>query len=220
LHALLQGLKFRERNAGHRIDEHMVDEGFNNEIGVDLNTGFVFGGNVHNCGTWMDKMGSSTKAGNKGTPSSPRVRSHSSLIKLDTGIFQKDGSAVEIVGLSYNALSRLSDLHERGAYSYGAVERATKEGKLVKWSLKDWAQKIKANFESYFWVSKENPNCDPSLINRQNIYKDSVGSGKAWADYQLRCNFPIAVDVALDMFDVEHAWLALEVRPLCLRLLS
>ncbi len=38
------GLKFRERNAGRRIDEHMHDDGFNNEIGVDLETGFVFGG--------------------------------------------------------------------------------------------------------------------------------------------------------------------------------
>ena len=28
-----QGLRFRERNAGHQIDEHMTDGGFNNQVG-------------------------------------------------------------------------------------------------------------------------------------------------------------------------------------------
>lgn len=36
-----QGVKFRERNAGYQIDREMCDEGFNNEIGVSLETGIM-----------------------------------------------------------------------------------------------------------------------------------------------------------------------------------
>ena len=34
-----QGVEFRERNAGHGIDSEMNNQGFNNRIGVDLDTG-------------------------------------------------------------------------------------------------------------------------------------------------------------------------------------
>lgn len=60
---LLQGIEFREWNAGRQIDEHMRDEGFNIRITMDPNTGLIFGGNRFNCGTWMDKNGSSDKVG-------------------------------------------------------------------------------------------------------------------------------------------------------------
>ncbi|PHJ25580.1 amylo-alpha [Cystoisospora suis] len=58
-----KGIEFREWNAGHQIDEHMRDEGFNIRITMDPNTGLIFGGNRFNCGTWMDKNGSSDKVG-------------------------------------------------------------------------------------------------------------------------------------------------------------
>ena len=39
--------------------------------------------------------------------------------------FFQDGSAVEIVGLSYACLRELSALHARGAFRHGAVSRST-----------------------------------------------------------------------------------------------
>ncbi|XP_037040350.1 glycogen debranching enzyme isoform X3 [Bradysia coprophila] len=186
-----QGLIFRERNAGKAIDEHMLDGGFNNQIGIHPTTGFVFGGNVLNCGTWMDKMGSSERAGNKGIPSTPR-----------------DGSAVELVGLQMAVLRFMDDLGKRKLIPYQSVERTGKNGEKTTWTYEHWANLIADNFETNFFVSNQ---CTDPLVNKRGIYKDSLGASKAWADFQLRCNFPIAMVVAPELFDPNHAWQALEL---------
>ncbi|XP_023247212.1 glycogen debranching enzyme isoform X2 [Copidosoma floridanum] len=190
-----QGLCFRERNAGRRIDEHMTDRGFNNQIGVHPETGFVFGGSDANCGTWMDKMGSSEKAGNKGKPATPR-----------------DGSPVEIVGLCHSTLLFLAELHKQNLFPYGKVERKSRDGVEITWSYKQWADRIKENFEMYFYVNEKPTEDDlkPELIHRRGIYKDTHGASQPWADYQLRPNFPVAMVASPELFNPAHAWTALK----------
>jgi glycogen debranching enzyme len=92
----MQGISFREWNAGANLDHAMRNDGFDIQVGIDSN-GFVFGGNRWNCGTWMDKMGDSAEAGNRGIPATPR-----------------DGSAVELVGLLKRCLRCVNELIQRG----------------------------------------------------------------------------------------------------------
>ena len=90
------GIEFREWNAGQQIDAHMRDNGFNVKITCDSETGFCFGGNEDNCGTWMDKMGSCDGV-NRGTPATPR-----------------DGAPIELVAMQYSILSWLANLSLTG----------------------------------------------------------------------------------------------------------
>ncbi|KAF1764730.1 hypothetical protein GCK72_004680 [Caenorhabditis remanei] len=175
------GIDFRERNAGPQIDEQMRDEGFQVTAGVSRSTGFIHGGNRWNCGTWMDKMGSSERAGNKGEPATPR-----------------DGAAVELQGLAYRTLRALADWNKKGL-----IER---KGVSDEWSWSFWAEKIRRNFEKKFYVET---GAQGQYVNRREIVKDSFGSSHGFTDFQLRCNFAITLAVAPDILDAKKAWKAL-----------
>ncbi|MCJ1313405.1 hypothetical protein MMC25_007083 [Agyrium rufum] len=187
------GLSFREANAGPNLDMQMKSEGFQIDVKVDWKTGLIFGGNQHNCGTWMDKMGESDKAGSKGVPGTPR-----------------DGAAIEITGLAYSTLAWVADLHSDNQFSSSGVK--TSSGETVTYTT--WSSKIAASFEKSYYVPLS-PSEDslydinPAIINRRGIYKDLYRSGKEYEDYQLRPNFPIAMTVAPSLFDPEHAMHAL-----------
>ncbi|XP_071341644.1 glycogen debranching enzyme-like isoform X2 [Trachinotus anak] len=192
----MQGIQFRETNAGLQLDPNMTEEGFNVEAGVDQTTGFIYGGNRFNCGTWMDKMGESERAHNKGVPATPR-----------------DGSAVEIVGLCKSTVCWLVKLHNDGHFPYAEVN-ICRGGQTYSVTYVEWDAQIQENFEKKFYIS-HNPQDpeekQPELVHKRGIYKDSVGASSPWCDYQLRPNFPIAMTVAPELFTVEKAWEALSV---------
>ncbi|KAK6459322.1 glycogen debranching enzyme [Scheffersomyces xylosifermentans] len=190
-----KGIKYREANAGPNLDSQMKDEGFNVEVNIDWSTGLVYGGSQSNCGTWMDKMGESEKAGSKGVPGTPR-----------------DGAAIELQGLLKSALRFVNKLNKEGLFDYKEVEKS--DGSKI--SLKDWEQLIQDNFEKHFYVPVDASedgkyDVDSSLINRRGIYKDLHRSGKPYEDYQLRANFPIAMCVAPELFTPDKALAALRL---------
>ncbi|KAF9397406.1 hypothetical protein BGX21_008912 [Mortierella sp. AD011] len=192
------GIHYREWNAGPRLDEQMSDKGFQVDVDLDFKTGFVTGGSIYNCGTWMDKMGESAKAGTKGVPATPR-----------------DGADVEIIGLLKSSLRWVIDLHKKNKFQLSEIDIGETRFRGVtrparKLSIVDWNDLIQQNFEKHFYIPLD-PEQDSEyviyseLVNRRGMYKDTYGSVTPFADYQLRPNFPVAMCVAPELFDKTHA---------------
>lgn len=195
------GISYREANAGPQIDSQMKDEGFNVTVWVDWETGLIHGGNQWNCGTWMDKMGESERAGNKGYPGTPR-----------------DGAAVEINGLLKSALRFAIELNERGLFKHDSV--VNQHGDTI--TLKQWDKLLQDNFERCFYIPIDESKdgefvIDKSIVHRRGIYKDLFRTGKPFQDYQLRGNFPIAIVVAPELFTKERALGAIKIADQYLR---
>ncbi|KAK9462891.1 glucanotransferase domain of glycogen debranching enzyme-domain-containing protein [Lipomyces oligophaga] len=185
-----EGIHYREHNAGYSLDMQMKDEGFNVNVDVDWETGLIFGGNQWNCGTWMDKMGESDHAGNKGWPGTPR-----------------DGAAIEISGMLKSALRWVIELNSKGLFPYTTV--TTNSGRRTV-SFRDWNNLIQANFERVYYIPLDKADdehfiVNPKCVNRRGIYKDLFRSGKEYEDYELRPNFAITMTVAPELFTPERA---------------
>ncbi|WVN91067.1 glycogen debranching enzyme [Cryptococcus depauperatus CBS 7841] len=201
-----QGIEFREYNAGPNLDMDMRDEGFNQKIWVDWTTGIIFGGNRYNCGTWMDKNGSSEKAGNKGLPATPR-----------------DGAPVEITGLLKSTVTWLDKLSKGGSFPFKGV-KATIGGEERIVTYKEWSDLLQASFEKCYYVPSNPAEDDQyminkNLVNRRGIYKDVYGTPKdrEWSDYQFRCNFTLPMVVAPELFTPSKAIDALRIADAVLR---
>lgn len=122
------GINFREWGAGSTLSWEMTYHGFNVTLQLDRSTGFIVGGNSHNCLTWMDKLGSSKEAGNLGVPATPR-----------------DGAPIELTGLVHLALKFVIGLNEQGHFEW-------KSAKGVEYS--HWKTMIEQSFEREYWVEE------------------------------------------------------------------
>lgn len=208
------GIRYREWNEGKAIDEKMTYEGFEVTVRLDRQTGFIFGGNTRNCGTWMDKMGESYQAGNYGVPATPR-----------------DGADIEIIGLLKSTVRWLTELYKQKKYRYEGVtvssslststspassaSSASSSDTPSVFSYQDWNSALQRFFEPHFWIPQD-PSfdskyvIDSKVVNQRGIYKDIFGSASVYADYQLRPNQCVAMVVAPELFDPSHVLIALE----------
>eukprot|EP00917_Polyrhabdina_sp_WS-2016_P010692 GHVP01023520.1.p1 GENE.GHVP01023520.1~~GHVP01023520.1.p1 ORF type:complete len:1118 (-),score=168.66 GHVP01023520.1:6001-9354(-) len=201
LHNILEshvlGINFREKNAGPAIDQQMTEEGFN--VKTTYEAGLIYGGNSKNCGTWMDKMGSSLHAGNKGVPATPR-----------------DGCAIEIAGLVKSTVRWLSQIEK---HLQSNTIRVSAQGDEMTFNR--WNSILEGRLRKVFWIPKESTNdinyfVDDRLINHRGMWKDTYKASDLSSDYKLRPNFCVATCVAPEAFPYEETLIGIQTAQQCL----
>lgn len=135
-----------------------------------------------------------------------------SLVETNLPNFNREGINSENVGLLRSCLRFLQDSYKKRVYPYHKIE-ISKAGKGI--SYKKWGKLIDTNFEKLFWIPNQPQdwiqyNINPLLIKKLGIYKDGFSIyGKDSIDYQFTPNYLIAMAVSPEIFEPEHARIAL-----------
>ena len=140
---------YQKRPRSKKSQNNSDIDAFKVNIYLDLQTGFIYGGNKYNSGTWMNRIGSSSKAKNLNIPATPR-----------------DGADIEIIALLFNCLNFVIELNYKNYYTYKNVLLNNNE----QFSFYQWSLLIKKYFEKKFYVNK----VYPDIQNKPNIYRDYI----------------------------------------------
>ena len=188
-----KGIHFTEWDYAFNNKSFKKKEGFNIDIYLDPNTGFIYGGNYYNNGTWMDKIGTSSKGKNKGLPATPRP-----------------GADIEIIALVYSSLEFVINMGVKNYFKYKSVILSNK----VNYPYSQWKLLIKDSFEAEFFVNIYNTDINNSYgyndewnsnSIKGNIYKDFKNKKDVnLYEFQLRPNFLIALYYSPDLFSYNN----------------
>eukprot|EP00121_Abeoforma_whisleri_P016569 Awhi_evm1s15199 len=124
------------------------------------------------------------------------------------------GADIEIIGLLKSTLRWICELNKKDASVFGHDSVNLSDSETL--SFEDWNSILQENFEKCFYIPENEEDdfkyaLDTKNVHRRGIYKDTYGSEGVYTDYQLRPNICIAMSVAPEMFDEEHARVCLSV---------
>jgi len=191
-----KGIHFQEWDYGSKYyfnkNSYLKKEGYNVDIELDPTTGFIYGGNYYNNGTWMNEFGNSIKNKNKGIPATPRP-----------------GADIEIISLVYSCLDFVIEMGNINYFKHKSVILSNG----INYPYTQWKLLIKDSFENEFFVDSfnidlnnnyNNNECNNSKVKR-NIYKDyKTKKNMNLNEFQLRPNFLIALYISPKLFTYKN----------------